>query len=425
MTMFTRVAGSLTLLLSVFSLPTGAFAQGPDEEAFPVEVGADLMTRLEVRNDYDSYGLVGRRLGEGDGMVYRARLIVGLPETEIGNGLRASVLFQPQATGYWGDVSGGLADPSVGMHQAKGRFAFGNGWFDVGRFEMAYGEHLVIGNVGWHETSRAFDGVRSHVEIGGTGAYIDAFATILREGSLVDAVSPLLGGDFYFLGMYAGVGPAIVEGLELDFYLLANVSPKTEDVPMPQTFTATEVTVGARAKQKIGIATLRGEGGYQLGERSASQNDVQAFQLDGDVMLALAPMAKAGVGGLYASGDDPNSSDLEGWNQLYPTAHKFLGLMDVMGGRSNVAGTNAKVRVKPLQELALSLGLDGHLFWRPETAMGVDGYTGFESDLWAMWGIADGLSLRSMYSFFLPNEDGPLGSDDIAHYVEVQFRYTR
>ena len=51
--------------------------------------------------------------------------------------------------------------------------------------------------------------------------------------------------------------------------------------------------------------------------------------------------------------------------------------------------------------------------------------TRFESDLWAMWGIADGLSLRSMYSFFVPNEDGPLGSDDISHYIEVQFRYTR
>jgi len=381
------------------------------------------MTRLEIRDDYAPLGLVGRRLGESDGIVYRARLSLGLPELAVSDALRVSVLFQPQATGYWGDVSGNLSDPGVGMHQAKGRLAFDGGWLDVGRFEMAYGEHLVIGNVDWHQTGRAFDGLRFHGDLGSNGAYIDGFATILQEGSALDIVDPIFGGDFYFIGGYAGIGPMLAPGLELDTYLLLNIAPKIEGVPMPQTHTATEVTIGARVKETVGIATLRGEGGVQLGERPASTNDVYAYQVDADVMLAFTPMLDGGVGGFFASGDDPDTEKIESWNQLYPTAHKFLGLMDIIGARTNVAGGNVKLRVKPLAELAL--GIDGHLFWRPQTADGVDAYAGFESDMWGEWAMGKGLSLRPMFSFFVPNQDGPYAENDIAHYVEVQLRYKR
>ena len=34
--------------------------------------------------------------------------------------------------------------------------------------------------------------------------------------------------------------------------------------------------------------------------------------------------------GLYASGNDPTTRGKnEGWDELFPTAHKFLGLSDV------------------------------------------------------------------------------------------------
>ena len=35
------------------------------------------------------------------------------------------------------------------------------------------------------------------------------------------------------------------------------------------------------------------------------------------------------VEGIYASGNDPATEKHEGWDELYPTAHKFLGLADV------------------------------------------------------------------------------------------------
>ena len=356
-------------------------------------------------------------------MVYRARLGLALPAMDIGKGLDVGVFFQPQASGYWGDVSGGLNDSAVGVHQAKTRLGFGPHWLDVGRFEMIYGEHLVIGNVDWHQTGRAFDGFRAHGALGDTGAYIDGFVTTLREGSLIDAVEPLFAGDFYFMGVYAGVGPALAQDLELDLYLLLNIAPKTEDVMMPQSFTATEVTLGVRSKGKVGPATLRGEAGIQVGERPGAQADVFAYQVDADAMVKVAKAVTLGLGGTYASGDDPTTADLEGWNQLYPTAHKFLGLMDIIGGRTNIAGLTGKARAGVAEDV--KLGLDTHLFWRPETADGVDSFTGVETDAWVGYSIGKGMSLRSMYSFFVPSLDGPLVDDDVAHYVEIQLRYKR
>ncbi|MBT8493159.1 MAG: alginate export family protein, partial [Deltaproteobacteria bacterium] len=202
-----------------------------------------------------------------------------------------------------------------------------------------------------------------------------------------------------------------------------NVVPKTDTGDLAQEFTATEATVGLRAKKTFGLATVRLETGGQLGERAGSQADVYAYHVDADVMVSAAERLILGVGGQYASGDDPDSESLESWNQLYPTAHKFLGLMDVMGGRSNVASGIGKLRA-PLRK-DLKLGLDAHLFFRPETPSGVDSYTGFETDAWAALTLGRGLSLRCMYAAFVPHQDGPFGEDSPAHYGELQLRYKR
>lgn len=146
-----------------------------------------------------------------------------------------------------------------------------------------------------------------------------------------------------------------------------------------------------------------------------------AFQVDADATVAVADGVKVAVGGQYASGDDPDTIDtFEGWNQLFPTAHKFLGLADVIGGRSNVASAIAKGRwaISP----SVSVAADQHVFFRPQTAAGVDAYTGVETDIWGLWKLGRGLGLRAQYSLFVGNESGPAGSSELVHYVETQLR---
>lgn len=420
--------GCLSVWLLAIAAPNAqaqadATAETDEHDEPAVAVGAELFSRIEAREDYDDYGLTAGRIAEGDRVVYRARLELALAPVDIGRGLTAAVRFHPQASGTWGQLSGGLEDPAVTMHQAALRLASGAGWLDIGRFEMIYGEHLVIGNVGWHETGRAFDGARLHGPLGESGAYVDAFVTMLAEGALVGATNPPLAGDMYFYGAYAGIGPMLAEALELDFYLLFNTSPQANDGPMPRPYSSTETTVGVRAKSTVGLATLRGEAGVQVGERPGSQDDVHAYQVDADAMFAVADAAAIGVGALYASGDDPTTSDLEGWNQLYPTAHKFLGLMDIIGPRSNVAALSGKLRGRPRADV--DLGLDGHVFVRPETATAVDGLAGYELDGWAEVTVGTGLSLRVLFAAFIGNDDGPFGTGELAQYGEIQLSYRR
>ncbi|MBC7171184.1 MAG: alginate export family protein [Polyangiaceae bacterium] len=131
---------------------------------------------------------------------------------------------------------------------------------------------------------------------------------------------------------------------------------------------------------------------------------------------------RLGVEGLYASGNDVGTGRAEGWNQLFPTGHKFLGLTDAFGARTNVASGVVHVTYKPLA--ALTLSADAHLFARPEatTPGGPTGVAGGELDLGANYALGTGLRLWGLYGLFVPHDDF-YASDEALHYVEVELRY--
>lgn len=417
----TRLCCALVFVVSVFTTPAIAEAQEQakaEEEKPQLVLTASFWTRYELRENYNTIAAPPRANGsaELDAMFYRTRLGLGIAPMDVGKGRKVSLLFEPQASGIWGP-SGVLADAAIGLHQGKLRIAGESDWLDLGRFEMAYGEHLVIGTVGWHQTARTFDGARAHFSLGG-GAWLDAFATMIEEGNVLGEVDPVTAGDEYFTGAYAGFGPKIGPDTDLDAYLLTRIVPKTTT----DGTTTAEITIGSRFKKKIESLILRVEAGVQLGNRTPDVS-VFAFQIDGDVTIKANDQLTLAAGGFLASGDDdPSDDEDKAWNQLYPTAHKFLGLMDIMGGRSNILGGVAKVRFA--QSADLMLAGDLQLFLRPETPDGVDSYAGTEVDAWAAYKLGKGLGLRGQYSIFLPNETGPLGGEgDPVHYVEVQLAF--
>ena len=417
----TRLCCALAFAVSLLTAPAVAVAQEEakaEPEKPQLVVTGSFFTRYELRENFNTLMApprAGNDQAELDATFYRTRLGLGIAPMDVGSGRKVSLLFEPQAAGIWGP-SGGLADAEIGLHQGKMRVAGDTDWLDVGRFEMAYGEHLVIGTVGWHETARSFDGARAHFGLGG-GAWLDAFVTMIAEGNVDGEIDPVTAGDKYFTGIYAGLGPKIGPGTDLDAYLLTHVVPKTT----ADGTTTAEITIGSRFKKKVESIVLRLEGGVQLGERTPDVS-VFAFQVDGDVALKANDQLTVAAGGFFASGDDdPMDDEDKAWNQLYPTAHKFLGLMDIMGGRSNILGGVAKVRFA--QSADLTLATDAQLFLRPETADGVDGYAGTEVDAWAAYKLGKGLGLRGQYSIFLPNEKGPLMGEDPVHYVEVQLSF--
>ena len=398
-----------------------AAAEEAEEQSGPtVRPLASMLTRFEHREGYTALGRPGTGCvsGDNDCIRYRARVGMQISDLRVSDEVIASVRFLPQVTGNWAmgspATSGGVNHPNVGLYEGYLRLAIDSMVkLDVGRFLMAYGEHLAIGTLGWHPAARSFDGARMRIQPDSDGIWVDAFWTMLNEGgtdSFGDA-------DRSFYGVYAGLGPALLDGMDLDLYALALQQNATAGTDW-----SLRVTIGGRFRYRVEIVDMRVETGLQVG-RDSSSAGITAGHVDGEVGLNLADNRfRLGLEGQFASGNNATTSDNEAYNQLFPTAHAFLGLMDITGGRSNVASGVLHLMARPIPQLAFKL--DVHVFARPEVGAGQDNLFGGEGDLNVIWTPGAGFRVRGLYGLFIPNEGffGP-GADP-AHYLELELAYT-
>jgi hypothetical protein len=432
-------------------------AAAPPPEAPLIRPIASLFTRYELRDQFDDlYATPPTPLDrqvDSDTFRYRARFGLETKKFDLGKDTSIQVRFVPQASGVWGIGGDTLTDATLNLHE--GYLMVHGPWYrvDAGRFEMTYGEHFAIGNVDWHETGRSFDGGRFRIAPKDSGFWIDSFFTVLDEGFAETRAStvpgamgpvvvpgasvpnpqqdPFAAGDTYFAGVYGAFGNTLAKTLDWDLYLLSQIDPTSTAVPpmatMPSEYDpGVRMTLGTRAKQRIGAFDYRLEAGVQMGTQAvpeaAVDRSILAFQGDLEVGASVG-MFRAGLEGFFASGDDPTTADKnEGWNQLYPTAHKWLGFSDIIGGRSNIGGGVVHLSLKPTVDW--NFYVDGHLFVRPEAAMagGNTGYAATEIDLGASYMLGAGLSSRVGYALFMPSEDFYAASDP-AHFLEVELRY--
>jgi len=437
--------------------PVPAAPPPPAPTPTPITVTGSFFGRYELRAGYDDLG-VSRppRFLESDAIAYRARLGLATVPIEIGEATALVLQLTPQASGFYGTLPNTITDAQLNLHEGYARVQSSSFRFDLGRFELNYGDSLVIGSLDWNETGRSFDGMRARIASGPQSHFIDLFLTLIDEGR-PELFEPVGAGDQYFIGVYAGLGPAIAQGLDFDLYGLLQLWPATDGIRVAPTDpmntmtyereAAGEVTFGVRAKQRVGMLDYRAEAGLQLGSRVGAapmpmamapaeleSPSVLAYQGDAELgVFVLEDKLRIGLEGLIASGDDPTTGDeAEGWNELYPTAHKFLGLADVFvqGGqkRTNVVSGVLHLTLKPVADLAIQI--DGHVFSRPEApnAMLDSGFAGAEIDAGLAYMLGKGLVLRGLYGVFLPDDDFyPVGavmaSADPAHYLEVELRY--
>ncbi len=377
---------------------------------WPFDWGLDAFTRPEVRTGYDQLGLA-----DNDFVRFRFRFALLLTPIELGR-VRLSARIEPQASGAWSSGAD-LTDAALGLHQGYITIATDRVSVQLGRQELNYGEHLVIGSVPWHPTGRAFDAAKLRVDLG-SSAWLDVFGAQLVEGATTNFADT----DAYLLGAYAALGPLLHEGLALDVYLLEQLRGAASSGGIPVTPGLQRSTLGVRAKQRVGLFDYRAEAGVQLGRTGAVK--LRAFQVDAEAGVTLADEhLRLAIEGFYASGDDPGTGKNEAWDQLYPTAHIWLGFADIIGGRSNVAGAVFHAAVNANAELRFTL--DTHLFVRPEASgLGGNGLAGFEADMGARWLIGPGLAVRANYSLFRAFTDVyPVG--ELAHFAELELRYTR
>jgi hypothetical protein len=397
----------------------------------PLTITGSFWTRYELREGYAEQLLSNPRTHrEGDAFVYRARLGIRTNPVDLGGGQSVSVRFVPQAAGTHSvqganTVATVTDQPNLGVYEAFVRLQSTGFALDVGRFAMDYGDALVIGNLDWNEFGRAFQGGRMRLS-GRSGYYTDVFATLISEG--IGQTASIFEGDAYFFGIYTGIGP-LLGPLELDVYLLGKTTAGVPDVDVGGTPSDQEganfFTFGSRVKGKVDIYDYRAEGGVQFGQSPVVGGDALdklAFQADAGVGISPIRNLRFGLGGLIATGDgSPGDGKDDAWDQLYPTSHKFLGLTDVFGPRTNALSGNAEVHYAPIN--SLTLALQAHMLSTMVAQQNGDHYSGTELDAHVIHRIGKGTKLRGMYGAFLPNGDVWVDSDPI-HYFELQFGYT-
>ncbi|MEM7675373.1 MAG: alginate export family protein [Myxococcota bacterium] len=416
-----RLPWTAPLILAAITA-SGDLHAAPSESTipgWPPKLGASVWTRYEMRENYDRLGVSRGRFQEGNFAVYRARFTLETAPIALGSGPEVVLRFSPQADGFWGDQPSTISNPNVGFYEAFLRLQGESYQFDVGHFSMNYGDALIIGDLRWHQRARSFDGARLRLDAG-PGSWFDLFFTQLDEG-LGGTDPTAFAGDVFFTGMYASLGQLLSTSTTLEPYFLAQIWTSQSDGDAVVARSAVQGTAGLRFVQKAGAVDFRFEGGFQFGKRrvGAANPDVTAFQVDGEIGVTVARGFRLSLGGLFASGDDPTTGDkLESYDELFPTTHKFLGLSDVIGIRSNIASGVFHLKYAGLKRWVFLF--DQHLFVRPETAEGQPSFAGVESDLNIVYKLGNGMTLRTLYALFVPGDDH-FQANDIVHYVELQY----
>ncbi|MBC7171091.1 MAG: hypothetical protein H5U40_01620, partial [Polyangiaceae bacterium] len=195
----------------------------------PIKLTGSFFTRNEWRQNYDALGLSAARFSEGDSIVYRTRIGLGVGPIDVGRDLAVGLQFTPQATGVLGALPSTLSVPTLGVYEGYLRLQSSHLKFDAGRFMLNYGDSLVVGSLDWNEAARSFDGFRARLTPGASGAWVDVFYTFVGEGWPVSN-DPYGAGDQHFMGVYTDLGPLLRDGMALDLYALGLLSPKTNDV---------------------------------------------------------------------------------------------------------------------------------------------------------------------------------------------------
>lgn len=314
-------------------------------------------------------------------------------------------------------ATGGDALTNTGVDLPIGWFSFEPNdilKLQFGRFALNYGDQRVLGAVGWDQNGRAWDGLRAVVKPT-KDIKLDIFVTKFADG-LADQTSNNLNRVFdqdgFLIGSYntfSSLAKPVFD--EIDVYLLADIL--VDDLTDDDANTRHRFTFGSRLKGTWSIIDATVEGAYQFG--SLCQLDAQqqctdqtrgisAWFVDSSINIMLFQPNKIRLilGGSIASGDDTNTEKQEAYNHLYPTAHKFLGLTDVIGPRSNVMEERVGV-AGAVQNL--SLNVTTHLFQRVEPD--TENY-GLEVDTTLGWQIQKGISFHAGHGIFIPSKAAAL-----------------
>lgn len=357
-------------------------------------------------------------------------------------------------------VLGAEGDDSFDLRQAYIEIAdySKSPWgFKLGRQVLSYGDERIIGGFEWNNFARTFDAAKLTYKSG--PLTVDAFASsvVLPRRSGMN-MSDLYNGnetgrDQIFSGIYAsttGFGPQTT-----DLYVLhlQEEQPTTSTSfftigtrfkSKPGAFAAAPVSDGksvAPAAKPVGF-DYDFEGAFQTGEVKGV--DLTAFALHAGVGYTFDTgwMPRIGVAYNYGSGDgNPLDGEVETFQNLFPTNHKFYGQMDVFSWQ-NMKNLEVSFKCSPTKKLTAKA--EFHAFWLADTndswyrangiatvrpltpaARAASDFAGFEADATLTYAVSKNVSIEGGYShFFAGDYLSDTGASDDADFVYLQTTIT-
>ena len=419
----------LSIVAALFILPLGLSAQERGEsdtgefddfnfDSIPVESGhfsrsVRVSGQVRFRSEIDRR----RPLAPGGEDAYDYHLLRTRLAVTIMPAPGVTGMVQAQDSRTFGSSGSTLGvDPNAfDLHQAwlrVDRFPADGHSITLGRQELSYGNERLIGAVGWHNRGRVFDALKLRSEH--RWGSIDLFASRTNDRTGLSAGAG--SGNEHLFGLWGTVQPSDRQTLDL-FVLYDNDNTKLSFGPDSGSDIRNRGTYGVRWLGSVSDLTFELEGAYQNGEQSllpdpSDSTDIATIGAYMASARASLRLGKADVGLLYtrlSGDDDPLDTEVNTFNTLFATNHKFYGYMDYFPGVAT-----------GLQDIALLLGLragerttlalDGHYFL---PAVSGDPY-GTEVDLTATHRYNEAVTFVVGGSLFLPDDGfaGLLGEEN-------------
>lgn len=225
-------------------------------------------------------------------------------------------------------------------------------WYGrVGRQELLYGSQRLVSPLDWANIRRTFDGVKAFYR--SDALDIDAFATRPVRKSLNDWDSSNLDQSFY--GIWSTYKKSELGTIDLYWLGYENNAGGAAGPFRYQTF-------GSRVNGEKHSILYDLEGAYQTGEFQGADHDAGFFTIGfGHQFKEMSWKPKVMVYYDWASGD---AIPRNGFNQLFPLGHAYLGWMDLFA-RNNIEDFNVQLTAKPCDSWTLIAWY--HVFNRQDT----------------------------------------------------------
>jgi hypothetical protein len=282
--------------------------------------------------------------------------------------------------------------------------------FRAGRQELVYGDERLIGNFGWSNNGRAFDGVK--FMYASDMLNVDAFAMNVLEDT-----SSSLNDDRYFNGVYATLKQIIPDNT-LDVYFLQLNNGSTAVTPNNL------YTIGARLKGMVAGIDYTVELPYQFGDFSPTvETSAWAFAAKAGYTLPTPMKIRVGAEYDFATGDtDSADTDQENFNQLFPTNHMHFGIGDVAVANtwSDISVWSINASVDATEQLRLYAA-----YWNyteAEVLPGESDEIGSEIDFIATYKYNNAVTLEGGLARFTPGDRtvSPGTPDDSRDWAYLQ-----